>query len=828
MWRHRVGTPTERGPADRRARPLRRAHLLPRARLPRRPLAGRHRRTSARPAATASGSATCTARPGPPLHPLLTQADDVQCSAWVERDGLLYLLTTDGAPRWRLAVTDPAHARPRALARAGRRGPRLRARRRPPAGAARRARRCSCWPAAATPSPSWRCTTRRRHAARRRPAARAGVADRPVRGRPRHPGRSRAAVDRLDRLRHPEPGAPLRERRDGAGGGGAGRGRGAAPCGARSARSPRPTARPSACSSLSPRRRTRARGPRSSPATAASASPASPPTAPPRWPGSRRAACYALVSLRGGGEEGDAWHLAGNRAQQAERVRRLPRRLRRAGLRGHTTTNQLSIMGGSNGGLLVGAALTQRPAAYRAVVCSAPLLDMVRYEEFSLGRTWNDEYGTAADPEELGWLLSYSPYHHVEPGTGYPAVLFTVFESDTRVDPLHARKMCAALQHATQGRPRDAPDPAAPRDRRRPRRPVGHAHGRARAWTSWRSSPPTPGWCCPTMTVPSPSRRHRCSPASPSAPTDAGQSGCAPDLPVDRQRLPRPVRRRDLRQAGSQILLILLLALIVALVPAPADQPARRGRHEQPGHQADEPRRGRARAADRERPSGPAPSARCCGRSARPWSASSPSIMVLARVRRRPRADPRLGGHRRHRDRLRRAEPRQGLPLRHVHAAGGPVRRRRHRRRRPGQRHRRGRRAAHHDVARRQRHALVRAQRRDPAGGQQEPGLRRRRGGRAGGARHRRRRGRRDSPPGSRRSAWRSPTSPRTCWRRCRSLGIEKVGPEGSRCGSPCASQPGRQFAVQRALNAALSEAFDRAGLPRPLRVPDRGTAPDQ
>ena len=89
--------------------------------------------------------------------------------------------------------------------------------------------------------------------------------------------------------------------------------------------------------------------------------------------------------------------------------------------------------------------------AYRAVVCSAPLLDMVRYEEFSLGRTWNDEYGTADDPEELGWLLSYSPYHHVEPGTVYPAVLFTVFESDTRVDPLHARKMCAALQYATTG-----------------------------------------------------------------------------------------------------------------------------------------------------------------------------------------------------------------------------------------------------------------------------------------------------------------------------------------------------------------------------------------
>jgi prolyl oligopeptidase len=74
---------------------------------------------------------------------------------------------------------------------------------------------------------------------------------------------------------------------------------------------------------------------------------------------------------------------------------------------------------------------------------------MVRYERFGLGVTWNDEYGTADDPVEFTWLLSYSPYHRVVEGTAYPATLFTVFDSDTRVDPLHARKMCAALQHAT-------------------------------------------------------------------------------------------------------------------------------------------------------------------------------------------------------------------------------------------------------------------------------------------------------------------------------------------------------------------------------------------
>ncbi|NMI01456.1 S9 family peptidase [Pseudonocardia sp. K10HN5] len=166
---------------------------------------------------------------------------------------------------------------------------------------------------------------------------------------------------------------------------------------------------------------------------------------------------YALVSLRGGGEEGEQWHLAGNRGNKQNVFDDLHAAAEALIAAGTTTADRLAIIGGSNGGLLVGAALTQRPSLYRAVVCSAPLLDMVRYEEFSLGRTWNDEYGTAADPTELGWLLSYSPYHHVTEGTEYPAVLLTVFDSDTRVDPLHARKMCAALQHATSGDPARRP-----------------------------------------------------------------------------------------------------------------------------------------------------------------------------------------------------------------------------------------------------------------------------------------------------------------------------------------------------------------------------------
>ncbi len=158
---------------------------------------------------------------------------------------------------------------------------------------------------------------------------------------------------------------------------------------------------------------------------------------------------YATACLRGGGEYGEEWHRAGRRGTKQNVFDDI---LACAGWlvsSDHTAPEHLAISGGSNGGLLVGAALTQAPLLFRAVHCSAPLLDMVRYELFGLGITWNDEYGTAADPEELGWLLSYSPYHRVVDGTAYPAVLFTTFGGDTRVDPLHARKLCAALQHAT-------------------------------------------------------------------------------------------------------------------------------------------------------------------------------------------------------------------------------------------------------------------------------------------------------------------------------------------------------------------------------------------
>jgi prolyl oligopeptidase len=162
---------------------------------------------------------------------------------------------------------------------------------------------------------------------------------------------------------------------------------------------------------------------------------------------------YAVANLRGGSEEGEEWHRAGMLDLKQNVFDDFHAAAETLIRDGWTTPEQLAISGGSNGGLLVGAALTQRPSLYAAVICSAPLLDMVRYERFGLGQTWNVEYGSASDAAQLGWLLSYSPYHHVVPGTAYPAVLFTVFTNDTRVDPVHADKMCAALQYATSSGP---------------------------------------------------------------------------------------------------------------------------------------------------------------------------------------------------------------------------------------------------------------------------------------------------------------------------------------------------------------------------------------
>jgi prolyl oligopeptidase len=177
---------------------------------------------------------------------------------------------------------------------------------------------------------------------------------------------------------------------------------------------------------------------------------------------------YAVACLRGGGEEGEDWHRAGMGRHKQRVFDDFHAAAEWLCAHDLTRPDMLGISGGSNGGLLVGAALTQRPDLYRSVVCSAPLLDMVRFERHGLGRFWSGEYGSASDAGDLETLLAYSPYHRVRDGLAYPATLFTVFASDTRVDPLHARKMCAALQAAT------ASDPATHPVLLRVEREVGH------------------------------------------------------------------------------------------------------------------------------------------------------------------------------------------------------------------------------------------------------------------------------------------------------------------------------------------------------------------
>ena len=116
-----------------------------------------------------------------------------------------------------------------------------------------------------------------------------------------------------------------------------------------------------------------------------------------------------------------------------------------------TSPGKLAIQGGSNGGLLVGAAVTQAPELFGAVLCQVPLLDMVRYHRFGSGKTWIPEYGSAEDAAQFKTLYAYSPYHRLVEGTKYPALLMMSADHDDRVDPNHARKFAAAMQHATGG-----------------------------------------------------------------------------------------------------------------------------------------------------------------------------------------------------------------------------------------------------------------------------------------------------------------------------------------------------------------------------------------
>jgi prolyl oligopeptidase len=155
---------------------------------------------------------------------------------------------------------------------------------------------------------------------------------------------------------------------------------------------------------------------------------------------------YAVANLRGGAEYGERWHRAGMLGNKQNVFDDFAAAADHLVERGWTSPARLGIAGGSNGGLLVGAAMTQRPDLCAAVVCTVPLLDMLRYQHFLIARFWIAEYGSAEDAEQFRWLRAYSPYHGTRAGTRYPAVLFTTAEGDSRVDPGHARKMTALMQ----------------------------------------------------------------------------------------------------------------------------------------------------------------------------------------------------------------------------------------------------------------------------------------------------------------------------------------------------------------------------------------------
>jgi len=162
-----------------------------------------------------------------------------------------------------------------------------------------------------------------------------------------------------------------------------------------------------------------------------------------------RGGVYAVANLRGGGEFGEEWHKAGMLDKKQNVFDDFIAAAEWLIASRYTKPARLAIQGGSNGGLLVGAAMTQRPELFGAVVCTYPLLDMVRYHKFLLARLWVPEYGSAENPDQFKYIHAYSPYHRVKPGTKYPPVLFVTGDSDTRVDPLHARKMAALVQAQT-------------------------------------------------------------------------------------------------------------------------------------------------------------------------------------------------------------------------------------------------------------------------------------------------------------------------------------------------------------------------------------------
>lgn len=167
---------------------------------------------------------------------------------------------------------------------------------------------------------------------------------------------------------------------------------------------------------------------------------------PTRFPWFEMGGVYAVANLRGGSEYGEDWHRAGMLENKQNVFDDFYAAAEYLIANGYTRPERLACQGGSNGGLLTGVAVTQRPDLFAAAISAVPLLDMLRYHHFLMAKFWIPEYGSPDDPTHFQWLRRYSPYHNIKPGVKYPAVLFTAGENDNRVHPNHARKMVARMQ----------------------------------------------------------------------------------------------------------------------------------------------------------------------------------------------------------------------------------------------------------------------------------------------------------------------------------------------------------------------------------------------
>jgi prolyl oligopeptidase len=163
---------------------------------------------------------------------------------------------------------------------------------------------------------------------------------------------------------------------------------------------------------------------------------------------------FALPDLRGGNEYGEAWHKQAMFEKKQNVFDDWYAAAEYLIHEKYTSPAHFAIRGRSNGGLLMGASMTQRPDLWGAIWCGYPLLDMLRYQMFLIGRTWTTEYGNAEDPTQFSYIYKYSPYQHVVAGTKYPAIMFFTGDGDTRVDPMNARKMTPLMQQSSSsGRP---------------------------------------------------------------------------------------------------------------------------------------------------------------------------------------------------------------------------------------------------------------------------------------------------------------------------------------------------------------------------------------